>query len=779
MKNSHFNNESLDNDLNTRPSTSQFSNPNMFECPIDFSNTNIDLSDSESNSTDNDIGLTDTEDNSTDALTKLKDSALKFVLSLFSKNNMNRKDAFQIIDSVKQYILAEISNIVKSMILPFIDVTNQITLLDLLFNISNLFKDYDSEFKLIRTLQSLNLMTPVDEVVFSSEIQPLHNQGEICLSDSIKKGIIFPIDFYIEEFFKIDNLIESSLNHLDQLLNENKLDNFVQGSIWQNKLKKFPDDQKIIPYFLYNDDLQINSSLGSHTSSVCAFYIAFPTVPNCYKIDNIIIAALIDSSDLKQFGNYICLHKLVDKLINLEVNGINFNVNGENVNVKFVLGLILGDNLALNSLLECNKSFNAHSYCRLCQIKKDEAEHQCLEIAEKLRTKENYDIDISKQDAQSTGLKCETIFNKIPSFHFTENQVVDIMHDLFEGVFIYDICKSILLLFELEKSKNVDDYHKFSLTTLNLRKANFNYGTLEIGNRSEEISLHRLKTNNLNMSARECWTFIHFFPLMFHDLVDNNSDVWKFICIVVQLLDLVLYVSHNSSTINLLKNTIYEHNKLYIELFEDTLKPKHHFLTHYPSIIKSSGPLRHFSNFMFEAKHKELKTYANATNSRICFILSASFKFQFKFANKIFFNKSSCKQVIYKDKNKIWTKFNETILTFVDFRNLDFITLSSISFNGTIYKSGYHVAKLNSENKIEAFEIKEIIYLISDSKVFLIYEKQFELKFEPNLVAYSVKPFEIFTIAIEPINDLIGFPFNIITLHNGKKSVRIIPFTSA
>jgi len=49
---------------------------------------------------------------------------------------------------------------------------------------------------------------------------------------------------------------------------------------------------------------------------------------------------------------------------------------------------------------------------------------------------------------------------------------------------------------------------------------------------------------------------------------------------------------------------------MYTHFFNDTLKPKHHFLIHYPSIIEQSGPPRNYWCFRFEGKHKELKIYA-------------------------------------------------------------------------------------------------------------------------------------------------------------------------
>lgn len=773
MKNRHFNNEV---DVESNISIFQNSSLNNVEYPLSRSNTqNIPQS---SYSSSNSKNSQPSEHILDDILEKLKDSALKFVLTLFSKNNINRKDVFEIISAVKEFIVLEIVNSVKAAVLPFIDVKNKINLLDLLFNINNLFKETDSEYKLFNKLMSMDLITPIEEVTFSNEIQPSQSCGELCLTNVTKKGILLPIDFYIKKLFNTDNLIESALESIKNLLSKNTLENFVQGNMWRKKLELFPESQYVIPYFLYTDDLQINCALGSHTSSVCAIYISFPTLPNCHKIENILQAALIDSSDFKTFGNDVCLHDLINVLINLEVNGINFNINGEIVNVKFVLGLLLGDNLALNSLLECNKSFNANSYCRLCTTKKNEAENLCTEISENLRNRDNYDSDISKNDPQSTGLKRETILNEIPSFHFTDNQVVDMMHDLFEGVFIYDMCKAILLLIEKNKLSSLNDHQKFSLVTLNLRKKNFNYGPIEIGNVSPEISLQRLQSNNLNMSARECWTFVHFFPLMFYDLVDTADDVWQFICVVVRLLDLVLYVSHNSASINLLKNTIEEHNSMYLKLFDDTLKPKHHFLTHYPTIIQSSGPVRHFSSFMFEAKHKELKTYANVTNSRVCFILSGAIKYQMKFAYKIHFNINSCKTVIFSEKDKITSKYIETILSYEIFRNTDYTSFHSI-YKGTNYKLGMFLAKFKSETskELEAFEIKEILYDMTNLKIYLVCENKFILKFEENIVGYFVEKVSIPTIGIYPLNDFLGFPFNLVTLFNGKKAVRLNNFT--
>lgn len=46
------------------------------------------------------------------------------------------------------------------------------------------------------------------------------------------------------------------------------------------------------------------------------------------------------------------------------------------------------------------------------------------------------------------------------------------------------------------------------------------------------------------------------------------------------------------------------------------LKPKHHYLLHYPRVMMKMGPLRYVSAIRFEAKHREIKQNAKIVTSR-------------------------------------------------------------------------------------------------------------------------------------------------------------------
>ena len=53
------------------------------------------------------------------------------------------------------------------------------------------------------------------------------------------------------------------------------------------------------------------------------------------------------------------------------------------------------------------------------------------------------------------------------------------------------------------------------------------------------------------------------------------------------------------------------------ELFPRTMKPKHHFLIHYPHVMKLMGPLWRLCSMRFESKHKVGKQVSRNANCRI------------------------------------------------------------------------------------------------------------------------------------------------------------------
>lgn len=127
----------------------------------------------------------------------------------------------------------------------------------------------------------------------------------------------------------------------------------------------------------------------------------------------------------------------------LENEGINIKTQDGNFHIYFILGIVLGDNLGLNSLLEISKSFSANYFCRFCKSSKASTKLMLEEDLSLLRNTQNYSDDVASMNFLETGIYQESLLNQVTGFHVTQNLSVDIMHDLFEGDCHYDLCHII------------------------------------------------------------------------------------------------------------------------------------------------------------------------------------------------------------------------------------------------------------------------------------------------------------------------------------------------
>src|SRR5436190_24149316 len=107
--------------------------------------------------------------------------------------------------------------------------------------------------------------------------------------------------------------------------------------------------------------------------------------------------------------------------------------------VYFVVVALLGDNLAsmasigINGLFGFNESFVSEYFCRICRASKFVTCCTKFEDQNLLRTFKNYTQDGANF---SHGIKEDCVINEIPHFDCTTNYTCDIMHDLFEDVYI-------------------------------------------------------------------------------------------------------------------------------------------------------------------------------------------------------------------------------------------------------------------------------------------------------------------------------------------------------
>ena len=77
-----------------------------------------------------------------------------------------------------------------------------------------------------------------------------------------------------------------------------------------------------------------------------------------------------------------------------------------------------------------------------------DTKHALLERKEVLRTPENYELDLNRNNLQETGIKSPCILNELTEFYILDNRAPDIMHNMLEGVCPLEV--KLLFLFDVE-----------------------------------------------------------------------------------------------------------------------------------------------------------------------------------------------------------------------------------------------------------------------------------------------------------------------------------------
>lgn len=191
--------------------------------------------------------------------------------------------------------------------------------------------------------------------------------------------------------------------------------------------------------------------------------------------------------------------------------------------LKFFFELILpaGDNKGLNKTCGFVGSFSANHFCRICYASKEECQTMVREVSSKLRKKDNYELDLKKNQSVS-GIKERCVFNQIVNFHIYENYSVDVFHDLWEGV---AKCTVRNVLETLIKSED----NELSLNILNSRIDSFSYNQSELSNKPRPAFYDTSKKGGrkLKLKQSQMLGLTRYLGLIIGDLIPYNDKHWR------------------------------------------------------------------------------------------------------------------------------------------------------------------------------------------------------------------------------------------------------------
>lgn len=395
---------------------------------------------------------------------------------------------------------------------------------------------------------------------------------------------------------------------LDHRCENGKYMHFCCGEAYK-KNPFFQENPLGLQIHLASDDFEIFSPLQSKSGihKICAIYFTIQNLPAKYlsKVDNIYLVALCNANDLKSkttdFNNL--WQKIVFDLKHLEEIGIEID---RRPNLKGTVTHLSFDNLGANFALGFVSSFVATNFCRHCIRPKDECRTAVTDDLTFLRTKELYDMhwqiiqNSEKVDYENTkGMKYYCKLNELSHFHILDNPSADIMHDLAEGVVPFLMKDLFVRAFE----KKI-----FSETQLNWMVQYYDYGWISRRNKPSMINLSK---RSLGQNAAQSLCLFRHLPFILHQYRNNShlKEIWVCVTSLLKVVEIMHSYKLNDKHIQILKIEISTHLSSIKIHFKVHLRPKHHFMLHYPLQIQTMGPIVYLSMYRFESKHQQIKRF--------------------------------------------------------------------------------------------------------------------------------------------------------------------------
>lgn len=663
---------------------------------------------------------------------------LSFVCKLYSETTLTRKNVQQIIDMITELLRTPLKTFEAVLDTVVLSDQEKWLIKQFLDELKDIFCNFESEHKRFKLLDQWEFFIRPVSYSVGQRMETAGN-GNIVMKSNFAQFV--PLSKVLKKFFSMPGVLFETLRYMETLKSKSEIENIVQTELWKQHLLHSKDSDIVLPLYIYYDDYETGNPLGSHSGihKLGAIYSSVACLPPQHQsnLDHIFLVNLFHSSDLKQFGQNMVFGNLVKELNYLKTHGVEVKIFEKFYRIYFSTILVLGDNLGLNSLLGFQECFTSNHFCRFC--KKTRADTQLLTSEDRLslRNKHNYLEDLRINYAYQTGIKSFSILNNIKGFHVTQNYAVDIAHDIFEGV------GPIVMANLLYQFIYVDKY--FNLDMLNDRIKFFNYSSND--NKPPLLSAENLKKQCIRMSASEMKTFLLSAGLIIGDLIPHNNEFWEIFIYLRKILQIILRKSIDLKMIFNLDNYIQKHHALFLKKYVK-LKPKFHFMTHYPSILKKIGPIANIMTLRYESKHRLSKLSADVVASRVNITRTLSIKHQLKLASIFSDNVGFSDHLYYKktEKKSIYAFLPdfEEVIKFSDYlyhENLDEFEAEAMCVDKFRLRSKSFAKSdiiLLDNNLTPVFgEISKIL-VSSNNHILVLYKKIITGVFSKQLCSHSI-----------------------------------------
>lgn len=624
--------------------------------------------------------------------------------------------------------------------------------------VSEPFKNMLTEFRQKVFFQTCGNFLQSEEMPLGIGYFPQNNPhtGNV---QQVMKTVTFqyvPIKPLLKMLVEKTDLLKIASQHLPS--NDGLFRDFQDGLYAQHH--EVLSSRNCISLVIYIDDFEVTNPLSpkAGTHKLGAVYFTFSNIPPKYRstLKNMFLLMLFNSGDAKMYGYQPIFEQFVKDMNELVTDGLLVHTDTFQGNVKFSVAQVVGDNLGINSLFGFAEGFTANFPCRVCRRHREEIRQDSVEHPDALRTHANYEDDLRHQNLQETGVKSPCPLNGILNFHITENRAPDVMHDMLEGV-----CPLELKLVFAELIQK----GYFTLKILNSRITSFDYGLPDKSNKPCIIREATLRSpdGSPSQNAGQMWCLMRHITVLLGDLVPEDDEHWDLILVLRECMDIIFSPVISEGDIAYLEQLIQAHHMLYLELFPRRhLKPKHHFMVHYPTAIRMLGPLIHLWVMRFEAFHN----FSRRLSHIVCNFQNIAKTLSYRNQMLLCYNIIS-RQTLTTTKSLEVGPGESLILASLDFANIIVENLRIPLYDEVflakwckVYWTEYRPHSIVVVGKYESGDPmfgKISHVLLINSHVLLVYEVWHTIGFRRHYHSYVACPLQPSEVAVLSVDCLIDF----------------------
>lgn len=431
---------------------------------------------------------------------------------------------------------------------------------------------------------------------------------------SIRSFMYIPLFDSLSQLFQNKEVLREihTVRPSDSML----LKDYSDGSLCKNHPLIAEDDRalQIIAYF---DELEVTNPVGSYvkTHKLGCLFFTLGNIRPQYRssLKAIYLLGIALQQDIDRYGIDTFLKPFVEDLKRLYVDGITVSVDSKESTYYGALIAFLADTQAAHKVRGFKGSVSfAHRICRSCMATRDDTQSLFDESQFELRSPEQHEMQCQSlvgvschENSVKYGINRTSVLEEVPGFSVVTGLPHDIMHDIFEGVVHYEL----KLFLHYCTSKKI-----FTVETLNSRLQGYDFGTEDKPSLIDSASLDN-PNKKFSLSAAQTISLVRNLPMLIGDKIPEDDGNWYSVLVLIKICQISLSPVVSYDTIPHLKLLIEEKLQLLKSLYPgSTMKPKMHYMVHYPSQIERHGPLIHSWTMRHEAKLSFVKRASRRGN---------------------------------------------------------------------------------------------------------------------------------------------------------------------